>query len=254
MLVTTVSTQRSGTKMLSNCFSSGTAVSPFGEVFNPDILQCGSFRLFMESRGMGLLDKGLYGLLDQYFDSLLHIRSIPAIDIMFNQLEIPTVTWNPSPHAGIYGYLLARNAVVISLERDLFDSFVSMKYLKISGVRAHRASASDSMVVDVGPVSLSEQELALYIDGCTWHRQALERAMTGYDRFYRLSYDTLAQEQGIPAGLRSLIARSAEKSGHTVAEEWIQIHATQALPSDVDYSTVFANYAELRDSCRSRCV
>jgi hypothetical protein len=245
MLIATISTQRSGTKLLSQCFNAGTLVSSFGEVFNPDGFQIGGFRDFLEAKSREIC-KGHDGFLKAYFEQFEHIRRIFAVDMMFNQLEIPTVTWNPHPNFGYFGYLQAVGAVVISLERDPFDSFISMKFLQNAGGVAHRYSEADKFGDLTEVLTLDEAELVQYRDRVLWHRANLIATMAGNPYFYRLHYNTLAQTLAIPSDLRDLICQRAAEMGIAANPNEVQLQPPRILPSNVDYTRVFENYSEMR--------
>lgn len=251
MLVVTVSSQRSGTKLLAQCFKSGTVVTPFGEVFNPDVPQLGSFFHFMEARGRALIPQGNDALLQAYFGEFEYIHNIVSVDLMFNQVEIPTVTWNPYGHAGIYGFLRAIGAVVISLERDPLDCYVSMEYLKLAPGYAHIFTKDHSLPQVTCEHLLDGSDFSAFAATLKRRRQHLKDAMAGYANFYVLPYDHLSAEQSIPDDLRNLICRAAAQQDIPLTADRIQIYEPEIYKSGINYSEFFANYHELRSQSAS---
>lgn len=247
MLIATLSTQRSGTKLLANCFKSGTVVTPFGEVFNPDVSYVGSFFEFMKNRGCKLIPNGNDELLNNYFESFFGLFSIVSIDVMFNQIEIPSVTWNAHRYLSFYGYLRNIRAVVISLERDILDSFVSMKYLEISGDQPHYYTRPSEKRVFSG-LSIDEYEFSMYRQNVIWHRNLIYEAMKDYNLFYQLDYSVIANNKSIPKDLIEMIFASSKEHNIEIDAERIQIHQPSIFPSKINYSELFLNYHSIRDN------
>lgn len=245
MIIATISTQRSGTKLLGSCFQSGTAVTPFGEVFNPDVRQIGSFSEYMLARGWQETHLGNQVLLDKYFGQFAHVCSVASIDIMFNQIEIPCVSWNDAgTNYALYAYLRQSGAIVISLERDPFDTFVSMKHLALAGGRAHPGDGEQMRRLDE-TARLDEAELRRYCDYVERHRAALTSDMSDYDGFFRLAFDELAKV-GLPSRLIEQIAATAHRRGVGIKPERVQIHLPAMQAGGLDYGQVFENYEILR--------
>ena len=245
LLIATVSTQRSGTKLLGNCFQNGTVVTPFGEVFNPDVPQLGSFSQFMKAGGWGMTDQGNKTVLDAFFGQFEHICSFTSIDVMFNQVEIACVSWNDggSPYA-LYSYFRDTGAVVISLVREPLDTFVSAKHLSLAGGRAHRFGGEPLRQLR-NNTRLDESEFCRYRDRLAWHRRTLKEEMRGYDLFFELSYSELTGGQ-LPRWLITAISGAAARHGDPIDASRIQIYKAAMQPSGVNYAGVFSNYQELR--------
>lgn len=244
MIIAVISTQRSGTKLLGNCFQMGTVVTPFGEVFNPDVPQIGSFSEFMKARGPRMAARGNSAVLDDFFSQFAHVCSVYAVDVMFNQLEIPCVSWNDRqiPFA-LYGYLRDVLAIIVSLVRNPFDSFVSMKHLHFAGGSAHHGSG-DGIVALKTVLQLDENEFLAYRDHVSWHREVLGRSMSGYEFFYELSYRDLANG-GVPESLRALIKKGASVRGMNIDPDRIQMLPPTMRPSNVAYESTFENFDAL---------
>lgn len=245
MIIATVSTQRSGTKLLGNCFQNGTLVTPFGEIFNPDVPQLGSFAEFMSARGRHMARLGNKALLDGFFAQFKHVCTFPSVDIMFNQVEIPTVSWNDGgrTHA-LYSYLRDAGAFVISLLREPFDAFVSMKHLALAGGRAHRGNGEELSRL-AARAMLDETEFLAFRDRLLWQRKVLNRDMENYESFFELDYRELRSGYLPPRLIEALVA-AGRRVGHRLDPARIQTREADMKPSGVDYSTSFSNHDELR--------
>lgn len=250
MLIATITTQRSGSKFLASCFQAGTAVSPFGEVFNPDIYLAGSFHLFKEADSqIRSGDTGL-GYMDRYFGSLEALRVIAQFDVMFNQIEIPAITWNPYSTFFLYGILRAAGAIVVHLERDAADTYLSMKYLEASGAAsAHNYASNNSSIDRVAPAWLDYSDFERYRGFHAWHRDQLREAMKDYPLFYHLSYEALVDAGGVPNGLRELIVEEAAKRKISISHQSVQYEAARVFRSNVDYRSTFSNYEKFAEEC-----
>jgi hypothetical protein len=246
MLVVTVTTQRSGSKFLGLCFLAGTVVSPFGEVFNPDADLAGGFRSFVAARNRSIANTSGREVLDEYFATMTAIRGIPSLDIMFNQLEIPCLTWNPYDSHFIYGYLKDTGSVVISLERDLVETYVSQRYLALKGGPAHTYDRTASAAEDLRGLVLDANDYRWYRKRTVWHRTRLYEAMHDYRYFYRLDYAQLAKLQRVPPELCNMIERMATERRMTINQNHIQVHDPGIFRTNVEYAAAFSNYEEIR--------
>ena len=246
MLIATVSTQRSGTKLLGNCFQAGTAVTPFGEVFNPDVPHIASFHDFLRNHNSEFAALGNDEILDRYFEGFRTIRGVFQIDVMFNQLEIAVATWNPHPYFGLYGYLRKSNAFVIDLRRSLLDSFVSMVHLSSFGGAAHEYQPSIEYNRHEESVELDENAFREYSASIAWHRRTLEQALSNYSSYYRLNYEELAQFEEIPHGLREKICAAANGYGIDLVPEQIQLHRPGIYRAPKPYNEIYSNYMDLK--------
>lgn len=253
MLIATVTTQRSGSKLLANCFASGTQVRPYGEVFNPDRWIVGSYKAFLAAYAAELQPLSGDQIMDRYFAAFGRLAGedreaassrISHFDVMFNQIEIPCPTWNPFDSYFIYGYLRSRRAVVISLDRAPKDIFVSMKYLEISN-RPHvlKGEAAEEPVAE--DLTLDLDEYRRFAKSIERHRSILARAMASYEYFVRLGYEELAEQSFLPGAVRDVIVRAAREHGIPINPAFIQIHDVRVRPTGVDYARVFNNLHEL---------
>ena len=166
---------------------------------------------------------------------------------MFNQIEIPSVTWNAHSHFSFYGYLINSRSIVISLERDILDSFVSMKYLEISGDRPHYYTPTTGKEM-YDKLSIDEFEFSIYRKNVIWHRNAINESMKDYDLFYRLEYDSISENNHIPKSLIELIFLSAKANNINIDIDRIQLHEPSIFSSNIDYSKIFLNYGSIRDN------
>lgn len=214
-------------------------------MFNPDVPQLGSFSEFMKARGWQIANFGNVAVLDAFFEQFEHICSFSSVDVMFNQVEIPCVSWNDGggPYA-IYSYLRQAGAFVISLMRDPFDTFVSVKHLSLAGGRAHRRDGLGLSQLET-TASLDEAEFLKYREQLLWHRRTLAGDMEGYELFFELHYSELVGGV-MPPRLATAIADAAWRRGVPVDCAHIQIHKASLQPSGIDYASAFSNYDELR--------
>jgi hypothetical protein len=162
---------------------------------------------------------------------------------MFNQVEIPTTTWSPEPTFFIYSYLKWAQAVVIHLERDAEQTFLSSSYLQQVGGDAH--NYNDTSIQQATGLTLDIDAYYKHRRFCLWHKCQLHDAMRGYPFFYHLKYDDLAKEASIPEELRSVIRTAAEQHNIPVNAEMIQFTKPRIYPSNVDYRIAFSNYHQL---------
>lgn len=245
MLVSTITTQRSGSKLLGGCFLGGTVVSPFGEVFNPESSSAGSFKLFAAHDRPDYNKESGYDILRRYFNSLEEIRAIAHIDIMFNQLEIASVTWSPDPYFFIYSYLKWAQAVVIHLERDVEDTYLSARYLQQVGGGAH--NFDNTSIKRAAGLTLDIDDYYRYRRFCLWHKCQLHDAMRDYPFFYHLRYEDLAENLLVPLGLQDIICAAAELHKVPVERKMFQVTKPLIYKSNIDYRAAFSNYHELEE-------
>jgi len=245
MLIATIATQRSGTKLLGSLFRSGAVVTSFGEIFIPSEKFAGAFNSFIQTSDSNILSYANDDILDLYFRQFSPWR-VAHFDLMFNQIEIPSLSWHEHAHSGIYGYLQSRNAVVIYLDRDLFETYVSMRYLQQKGGLAHRFAGSRNFEQLTG-LKLDTEDFFKYCQRVCSHRMRLRDAMDDCDYYYELNYSELARTLNIPSDLRAMIADCAIRHhGIIVKPERIQIAPPDHVPSDIDYEKAFANFGDVQ--------
>lgn len=251
MLIATVTTQRSGSKLLGACFNKGIAVRSFGEIFFPTVSIVGSFYLYLRARGFSsdVLKMGSDGLLDQFISE--QFFTVPAVenrpvhfDVMFNQLEMSCISWNPFDVDFMYGYLRSRNAVVIDLRRSFRDAFISRQFLAKSGI-SHRVQNDRPIEQGGERQRLDVEEFLRYCASIKMRRERLSAAMSGYEHYVELDHDELAAAKSVPEGVKEVIVRCGAVHGRHIDAAQIQMAPVDLVPTGVDYSAVFENVDEL---------
>lgn len=199
----------------------------------------------MRARGWQETHLGNQVLLDKYFGQFAHVCSVASVDIMFNQIEIPCVSWNDAgTNYALYAYLRQSRAIVISLERDAFDTFVSMKHLSVAGGRAHPGDGEQMRRLGE-TLRLEEPELQTYRNFVERQRAALFSDMDEYDGFFRLHFSELAAG-GLPPHLMKDIVAAAHRRGVGMNTERIQNHAPSMQAGGIEYGRIFENYELLK--------
>jgi hypothetical protein len=246
MIVVTITTQRSGSKLFGGFFNCGTQIRSIGEVFNPDRSSGLSFRTFVETHTYSrLLEKGSENTLDWYFDEICRDHGSIHIDLMFNQLEFCCLSWNPFSVPFIYGYLVSREAVIISLERSIRDSFVSGKYLELSGM-PHRLRGQSPQCSRIDGRRLLDVGAFLdYQNTVHDQRQSLLKVTSSYKYFVRVQFSEIAETLWLPSGVKDLLIRHARDHHEELHPGLIQLHVPRSAPTGVDYREVFENYDAL---------
>lgn len=247
MLIATVTTQRSGSKLLASCFASGTQVRPYGEIFYPDRWLIGSYKAFSIAYASQMESLSGDQILDYYFGAFgreIAPKRAAHFDLMFNQLEMACTTWNPFESYFIYGYLKSRKAVVISLERDHRDIFASMKYLEQSQ-RPHVLKGQSRERPAPEKMKLDLDEYKRFVRSIDRHRKILCEAMQNYEFFIRLRYEDLAEHERIPTSVCGLIVAAGRAHGIEINSAFIQVHELRIQRTGVDYAEVFENFSAL---------
>lgn len=249
MLIATISTQRSGTKFLGSCFEAGTQIRPLGELFDPLSTYLSSFSTFVARQGYSnLIAESSETVLDRFFCLLLPDRL--HFDLMFNQLEAACLSYNDFGIDFIYEYLKSRQAVVISLERPLAECFVSRKFVELGGAPHYYGGEPFESPV-TGIQTLSGIEFGAYLVRTREQQTRLLKNMEGYEYFYRLKYEMLAESQVLPCDLKQLIVRVGTRLGKQVDGKYIQIHQPRTIRTPISYPDIFANYEEIMRAARN---
>lgn len=216
MIITTLATQRSGTKAFGSLFSTGTEIATFGEIFNPDLIGAMSFRSYIASeRYADLLRLGSEGVIDAFLGSFLLHRSKIHFDVMFNQLDYTCISWNRFYRRFMYGYLRSRRALVILMTRSTEDSFKSVLHLDKTG-RAHIAAYEELRLApssDEEVVRASRLDFQAYHDAIMASYDEVRRNFSDYPFFCEVSYEEFAALQAIPDRLVSAIVACATENG-----------------------------------------
>jgi hypothetical protein len=252
MLIATITSQRSGSKLLGTIFNTGAVVRSCGELFFPGDDAAVSFTQYLRSRvSTNTLPTSAETALNEYFGRIEATLGVVHFDVMLNQLEIPCVGWNPYHDTFLYGYLKSRGSVVISLERAPIDCFMSQKYLQISG-KAHNYSEDAANVYPEQLIDLDLLEFEQYRSFVIESRCTLYRSMSNYHGFIVIPYENIANTLTIPDYALETIVRVARISGITLDRKKIQLGRPAIYPSGVDYRRVFRNAAQLHESNGAR--
>jgi len=133
MLIATITTQRSGSKLVSSMLGTNPFILTTGEVFSPDNPTLSpNFHGFINNIGyLNALSRESFALLDEFFLFLLRSSGKPILhfDLMYNQFYIPTISWSQTFEIPIIAYLKERNSLIIHLERNPIDTFLSQELL-----------------------------------------------------------------------------------------------------------------------------
>jgi hypothetical protein len=248
MLVATITTQRSGSKLLASCFNSGLEARSLGEIFNPDAWRHpGNFLQYLRAAGPNIFDRPTEEVLDEYFRNIKEvISSVIHFDIMYNQMEVPCRSWNPYYVPFIIGYLMSRNSVIISLERNVRDTYVSGKYLELNQSAAHVVSLDMRPETKKG-VDLDLDDYQLYKAGVLRQRNVVRKALESYPYFHVCDYDHLASNCALPDRLCDLLEEAARVHGIVINRHLLSVISPKIYKSGIDYAGAFKNYDTLED-------
>lgn len=226
LLIATIATQRSGTKAFASLFATGTEITPFGELFNPDVAGPLSFRGFLQSQSLdSVFSQHPDALLDTFFRHLLLHRRKLHFDVMFNQLEFCCTSWNVHFGPYMYGYLRAKQAVVVLLTRNPRDSFQSMLQLKETGIAHQRAfeqanpktrKVSETLIVDDAALSAYSR----FIEG---EYDRARSFFSDYENFVEASFEEFSAAQSLPKRLVEVIRRQCSAVGLPFNEANLQL-------------------------------
>lgn len=242
MLVATITTQRSGSKLMNACFWAGTEIRSLGELFFPGSDHLESFHSFLSGRTLAAaITRGAEEFLDEYFSTLLRSFGRVHFDLMFNQLEIPCTSWSRFQAPFIYGYLRSRNAFIISLERPPRECFLSSEYLNISNTAHYYVGPASSEPWSKPLIALDVSKYLTYRNYVEKNRRQLHEYMAGYSNFHVLSYSELARAARLPSWLTARLAEAGQAQGFPIEAEKIQIGAASLSRTPVNYRQVFSN-------------
>ena len=136
-LIITLATQRSGTKLLGDCFNHGDMIQSFGEVFISDYNLPRGFMNFVKSNESILhsfLRGDIFHVLDRYLSFLSEFGSNIHIDLMYvNLMYFSPLWWQEPNKLPILEYIISRKIAVIHLTRDIKDTFISLEHAKYTG-------------------------------------------------------------------------------------------------------------------------
>ena len=226
MLIVTLATQRSGTKFLGSLFRTGSEIRSRGELFNPDDVSPITFRTFVQTQGFEkLVNLGSERTLNRYFDFVRDGFPFLHFDMMYNQLEIPCISWNPFDHRFFYNYLKARSAVVISLRRSPLECYVSAERVRAGG-SAHVFVAEGKRQEDdriVEPVNFDAKRFASFEKGIQTYLSEIDREFRSYELFVRLEYTLISKSGHIGEELIRALSAGAAKHGIALDDKCIQM-------------------------------
>lgn len=215
MLIVTIACQRSGTKAFASLFSTGTEITTFGELFNPDVSGPLSYRGFIASEGYdSLLRQGADVALDNFFRHFYSHRNKIHFDVMFNQLEFTCISWNSFYRPFFYGYLRSRKATIILLTRNPLDSFKSSLLLRTTGI-AHTRPGDNPPSRDrkTHAVSATSRQFADYAANIQRHYSIARDHLSDYPYFCEVSYEEFARLQSLPQRVLDTIRACAVAHG-----------------------------------------
>lgn len=246
MLISTITTQRSGSKLLASGFNSGLETRSLGEIFNPDSWRYpGNFHQYVRAYGPSLWERSNDEILDEYFGSMKEVISkIIHFDVMYNQMEIPCLSWNPYGMPFILGYLKSRKSVILSLERDIRDSYVSSRYLEQVNQSAHVFSPEFKQVT-VDGLELEVSEYGRHREEILRQRRFLREVLNDYPYFAIYDYSEIAQTGRLPESLCDLIELAAMENGIKINKDFLQLLVPNIYKSGIDYTKAFSNYHDL---------
>jgi hypothetical protein len=159
-------------------------------------------------------------------------------------MEIPCFSWNPYGMPFILGYLKSRTSIIISLERDIRDSYVSSKYLEQVEQAAHVFSP-DSQSVTVTGLELNILEYGRYRQEILSKRRFLQDILSDYSYFVVHEYEEIARTCRLPEPLCDLIEKAAIEHGKKIHRDLLQLIVPKIYKSGIDYSKAFVNYHDL---------
>jgi hypothetical protein len=176
------------------------------------------------------------------------------LDVMFNQLEWLSMSWNPFAYEFLYGYLRSRGAVVLSLVRNALDIFLSEKTLQLSGTphvfdqKGSPKSACDIAAEKLGGrrVHLDPAEYASFVESLSIRRRRLRQALSGYRFFSEINYESLASAVSIDAATFDLIGDAAELHGIPRRPDGSPFTNVAPLRVPPEYDRLFENLGDLR--------
>lgn len=246
LLVATVTEQRSGSKWVGAMLRDGLGIGCLGEAFAPGNSSLISFERFVAPLGLAELNRmGTAALLDRYFDDIsVYSGQVIHFDLMFNQRGWLSFGWSES-HEPIYDYLKNRGAVVVSLQRDPRDIFVSQKALPLVG----KPHFFDDEHPDLGPsderTALSVDEFQAFSRRVEWNRDCLRASMGDYQQHFEVDYQAVRTMGALPARLMTMIQLAASVRGMTLDAGGRILGKRSPKASGIDYSSIFSNLNEI---------
>ena len=142
----TISTQRSGTKLLGSCFNKGTEVLSVGEIFHDKSsspLSLKNYVLRHPDFGPRYVVGQAFEMLDDYFSELQGLYPCIHFDVMYSNMTFFGPLWWDQPAAiPLLQYFRSRNFAVIHLQRSPADCYVSALNAEFTGKYHQTADGS----------------------------------------------------------------------------------------------------------------
>lgn len=245
MIIATISQQRSGTKLLGSYLSQLPEAVSLGEAFFPDNIRPCTFRGFRKMiGGEEAMQLGSEACLDRFMEYLHILAPILQFDVMYNQIEYACVSWNSFQMPFLYGFLMSRKCIILSLDRDPLDSFVSGKYVESAGVAHFLPDEAAGLPPD--RIALDVNEYVAHRNYVLGMRRQLADLCQDYDFFLPIAYEDLTDRSKLMGMLASVMNRNAEYHMQNVRVSEHYPIREKIRPTPVDYSQVFSNIGELR--------
>lgn len=201
----TIATQRSGTKLLGNCFNAGTEILALGELFHDQSTSPLSFKRFVsaysgfaEMYSMGRL----FDVLDSYFDELRGLYKNVQFDLMYSNLYFGGPLWWDDPSKlPILEYFISRQFAVIHLIRNVTDTYVSLVNAQLTGSYHETADGITSTPVEYPEFSpeygdiLSKYEA--YARNTLKYRGAVAEYLKEYPYACAIDFEDMLSKQGV---------------------------------------------------------
>jgi hypothetical protein len=253
----TISTQRSGTKLLGNCFNKGTEVLSLGELFHNQSLSPVAFRHFAQHRGdfAAKYSVGsIFELLDAYFSELQVLYTCVHLDVMYSNLAFLSPLWWDKPgKLPLLDYFRSRNFAVIHLVRSPLECYASIVNAETSG-KYHRTADGDltgGRGETKGHTDLDKSVAAFreYEETTSAFRNIVDAAFEGYQFYCRLDYESmLDEEEGMLSKDARVLISSVIQNG---CSPWDLQHRSVDLVKSIhgDFATQLA--AELRKGSKA---
>ena len=253
LLIAIVTQQRSGSKWIGSLIRRRYGAASLGEVFNPDNQTLLSFRSYISKQSVNeLIGSVTTLLLDCYFNELrTYLGLFYSFDIMFNQADWVNFSWRLK-QTPIYDYLKSRNDVVVLLNRNKADIFLSMKALELTNKAHYTALDNDAGQFNWKPlfrcqekIRLDLDEYARFSDRLELDRSLIRRNFDDHERFIELCYeDVLAGQVAVFEKMDNAIRDFGSGIGYDFRDGLSPFPGL--VKSTIDYNEIFENANEIR--------
>jgi hypothetical protein len=202
----TLATQRSGTKLLGNCFNNGSELLSLGEIFHDNSIGMHSFSSFSKNyeKFLEFYTKGkIFDLLDHYFNELILIKKSIHFDLMYNNLNFFSPLWSESLYfPAFFDYIKSRNICIFHLSRDVIDTYVSLLVANKSSSFHYLQSAdklrSQDQIQDFNTdfSLLDLNDFRFYAKNVNYQRNLVREFFDGYKYYLDIDYSNLINSSG----------------------------------------------------------